>query len=110
MFGSKIVVLEKLLGRDALLKCTVSGQTHVLCKPTHFIFQLLIDTMFSSLQTSFSSVMTDLFNEYPLKVIFKVKFVIIKTSVFHNSVELIDLCSNRISVVIILCFKGFTLF
>ncbi len=38
--------------------------THVLCKPTHLFFHLLIDTMSFTLQTRFSSVMKDWADKY----------------------------------------------
>ncbi len=38
---------------------TVRMLTHVLCKPTHFIFHSFMATMSYSLQTSFNSVVKD---------------------------------------------------
>ncbi len=38
---------------------TVRLLTHVHCKPTHFVFQLVKATMSNSLQTSFNRVMHD---------------------------------------------------
>ncbi len=40
------------------LLSTMHLLTHVLCQPTRF-FQLFIDAMFNSLQTSFSNIMKD---------------------------------------------------
>ncbi len=46
--------------------CDCKGHllTHVLCKPTHFVFQLFIATKSNSLQTSFNRVMKDWPDKY----------------------------------------------
>ncbi len=46
--------------------CIERSQTHVLCKPTHFFFQLLIDRMSNYIQTSFTGAMKDWTDKYHL--------------------------------------------
>ncbi len=43
-----------LAGPNRPAKGTVRLLTRVLCKPTLFVFQILIATMYNSLQTSFN--------------------------------------------------------
>ncbi len=51
---------------DSIIPITVRLLTHVLSKPTHFFFHSFIATISYSLQTSFSSVMKDRADKYPV--------------------------------------------
>ncbi len=64
MLTKKTIKLPTSSLKSHVQRYTVRLLTQVLCKPTHFVFQSFIATIFFSLQTSFSSAMKDWAEKY----------------------------------------------